>query len=150
MQNVRVNGQSIDLGATYTVASITYLLRDGGDGFSMFENANVLVAEQGLDYEALISFIQNDLGGMVAADSAYANENGAGRITVKGGANPAPLPAPKPGDAQKLAPTGDAAATTAVLCAAALSALACACGSGLAARRRERVENPARLRENLQ
>lgn len=149
VQNVRVNGQPIDLGATYTVASITYLLRDGGDGFSMFEDANVLVAEQGLDYEALISFIQNDLGGVVAADSAYANENGAGRITVKGGADPAPLPAPKPGDAQKLAPTGDAAATTAVLCAAALSALACACGSGLAARRRERVENPARLRENL-
>ncbi|WP_162611520.1 5'-nucleotidase C-terminal domain-containing protein [Gordonibacter urolithinfaciens] len=149
VQNVRVNGQPIDLGATYTVASITYLLRDGGDGFSMFEDANVLVAEQGLDYEALISFIQNDLGGVVAADSTYANENGAGRITVKGGADPAPLPAPKPGDAQKLAPTGDAAATTAVLCAAALSALACVCGSGLAARRRERVENPARLRENL-
>ncbi|MCQ4882341.1 hypothetical protein NE624_18860, partial [Alistipes onderdonkii] len=67
------------------MASITYLLRDGGDGFSMFEDANVLVAEQGLDYEALISFIQNDLGGVVAADSAYANENGAGRIAVKGG-----------------------------------------------------------------
>lgn len=150
VQNVQVNGQPIDLNATYTVASITYLLRDGGDGFSMFEDANVLVAEQGLDYEALISFVQNDLGGVVAADSAYANENGDGRITVKGGADPAPKPQPEtePGG-KALAPTGDSAATTAVLCAAALSALACACGSGLAARRRERVENPARLRESL-
>lgn len=151
VQNVQVNGQPIDLDATYTVASITYLLRDGGDGFSMFEDANVLVAEQGLDYEALISFIQNDLGGVVAADSAYANENGAGRIAVKGGPSPVPgpSPAPVPGNAHALVPTGDSTATTAVLCAAALSALACACGSGLAARRRERVENPARLREDL-
>ena len=151
VQNVQVNGQPIDLDATYTVASITYLLRDGGDGFSMFEDANVLVAEQGLDYEALISFIQNDLGSVVAADSAYANENGAGRIAVKGGPSPVPgpSPAPVPGNAHALVPTGDSTATTAVLCAAALSALACACGSGLAARRRERVENPARLREDL-
>lgn len=151
VQNVQVNGRPIDLDATYTVASITYLLRDGGDGFSMFEDANVLVAEQGLDYEALISFIQNDLGGVVAADSAYANENGAGRIAVKGGPSPVPgpSPAPVPGNAHALVPTGDSTATTAVLCAAALSALACACGSGLAARRRERVENPARLREDL-
>ena len=117
----------------------------------MFEDATVLVAEQGLDYEALISFIQNDLGGVVAADSAYANENGAGRIAVKGGPSPVPgpSPAPVPGNAHALVPTGDSTATTAVLCAAALSALACACGSGLAARRRERVENPARLREDL-
>ena len=33
VQNVQVNGQPIDLDATYTVASITYLLRDGGDVF---------------------------------------------------------------------------------------------------------------------
>ncbi|WP_172623393.1 5'-nucleotidase C-terminal domain-containing protein [Arabiibacter massiliensis] len=128
VQNVLTNGHPLDPDATYRVASITYLLRDGGDGLSMFKDAKVLVAEQGLDYEALISYLQGELGGVVAADSAYANENGAGRIVVKSGPDPAPQPQPEaePGG-KALAPTGDptapAAAAAGALALCALAAL---------------------------
>lgn len=150
VQNVRVGGEPIDLGKTYTVSSITYLLQDGGDGFSMFKDAKVLVSEQGLDYEALISFMQNDLDGVIRADSVYANENGAGRILIKTGAavEPEPLPAPgttEQGDGPKsLVRTGDTAApATAAAGALALSTLACLAVATQAARRRERVEGAA-------
>lgn len=150
VQNVRVGGEPIDLGKTYTVSSITYLLQDGGDGFSMFRDAKVLVSEQGLDYEALISFIKGDLSGVIRADSAYADENGAGRILVKTGAavEPEPIPQPQPtpnateGGAtpKPLARTGDTAApTTAATSALVLSALTCAAIATRAVRRRRRT-----------
>ncbi len=150
VQNVRVGGEPIDLGKIYTVSSITYLLQDGGDGFSMFKDAKVLVSEQGLDYEALISFIKDDLSGTIRADSPYADENGAGRILVKTGAavEPEPIPQPQPtpnatkGSAtpKPLARTGDAAApTTAATSALALSALTCVAIATRAVRRRRRT-----------
>ena len=150
VQNVRVGGEPIDLGKTYTVSSITYLLQDGGDGFSMFKNAKVLVSEQGLDYEALIAFMQDDLGRVIRADSIYADENGTGRILVKTGAavEPEPIPQPQPtpnateGGAtpKPLARTGDTAAPTAVATSAlALSALTCAAIATRAVRRRRRT-----------
>ncbi|PNV67216.1 5'-nucleotidase C-terminal domain-containing protein [Enteroscipio rubneri] len=150
VQNVRVGGEPIDLGKTYTVSSITYLLQDSGDGFSMFKDAKVLVSEQGLDYEALISFIKDDLSGVIRADSIYADENGTGRILVKTGAavEPEPIPQPQPtpnateGGAtpKPLARTGDTAAPTAAATSAlALSALTCAAIATRAVRRRRRT-----------
>lgn len=146
VQNVRVGGEPIDLGKTYTVSSITYLLQDGGDGFSMFKDAKVLVSEQGLDYEALIAFMQDDLGGVIRADSIYADENGAGRIRVLAGAAADPQPLPTLGPAEgnaapkPLVRTGDSAATaTAATSALALSALACLAVATRAVRRRGRT-----------
>lgn len=147
VQNVLVDGRPIDLSATYTVSSITYLLRDGGDGLTMFEDARVVVAEQGLDYEALASFVQDNLGGVVAADSVYANGDGAGRIQMRSGSDSAP----KLDGAFGLAPTGDdAASPTAVLSAAALLALACL-GVTSRAMRRRTVDaiNRERFRESM-
>ncbi|WP_087881562.1 bifunctional metallophosphatase/5'-nucleotidase [Arabiibacter massiliensis] len=143
VQNVRVNGEPIDLGRTYTVSAIAYLLKDGGDGFTMFKNAKVIVAEQGLDYEALITYIQDNLHGVIAADSIYANEGGEGRILVKNGPDPKPVPKPDPKpeptpapNPKPLAPTGDPlTAQTALAGAAALCALAGAVGARRAMRR---------------
>lgn len=89
----------------------------------------------GLDNEALIDFITNDLNGTIGA--AYANPNGQGRIVVKNG------PDSTGGDA--LAKTGDGTATaSATASAVALSALACALGAARIARRGEKREQGVR------
>ncbi len=77
--DVKVGGQPIDLGATYTVASHTFLLRDGGDGMSMFVDNDAVVDEGITDIQALIDYVSQDLGGVIGA--GYENAAGAGRIT---------------------------------------------------------------------
>lgn len=77
--DVKVGGQPIDLGATYTVASHTFLLRDGGDGMSMFVDNDVVVDEGITDIQVLIDYVSQDLGGVIGA--GYENAAGAGRIT---------------------------------------------------------------------
>ena len=77
--DVKVGGQPIDLGATYTVASHTFLLRDGGDGMSMFVDNDVVVDEGITDIQVLIDYVSQDLDGVIGA--GYENAAGAGRIT---------------------------------------------------------------------
>lgn len=94
VQNVRIGTEPIDPAKTYTIASIPYLLKDGGDGFTMFKGSTPIVDEGALDYEALISFINTELGGVIG--SAYENEDGAGRILVTRAVDPEPTPPPQP------------------------------------------------------
>lgn len=138
VQNVTVGGRPLDVGKTYRVASHTYYLEQGGDGMTMLKSDAVTLL--GLDNEALIDFITNDLNGTIGA--AYANPNGQGRIVVKNG------PDSTGGDAtggDALAKTGDGTATaSATASAVALSALACALGAARIARRGEKREQDVR------
>ncbi|MEG0666403.1 bifunctional metallophosphatase/5'-nucleotidase, partial [Gordonibacter sp.] len=134
VQNVRVARQPLDPASTYTLSAISYLLKEGGGGFTMFKGSKVIVDEQGLDYEVLITYLKDNLNGIISSSSFYANENGDGRILVKNGPDPVPTPAPTPAPvkpvADPLARTDDpllpasAAASTLTLCA--LAGAACA------------------------
>ena len=79
VKNVRIGGEPIDLEATYTVASINYLLRNGGSGFSMFTECEGHLTGC-LDNQALIDYIQNSLGGIIGA--GYEDPYGDGRIQI--------------------------------------------------------------------
>ncbi len=91
--DVMVNGEPLDVTKTYRVASITFLL-DGGSGYTMLRNSDYLVREASLDYEAIIKYIQDDLGGTIGA--GYTDPAGAGRIELL---TTAPEPTPTPGGA---------------------------------------------------
>lgn len=73
---------AIDPKATYTLASHNYMLKDGGDGYTMFgaNNVTILKDEVMVDNEVLINYIKDELGGVVGEQ--YANPKGDGRITV--------------------------------------------------------------------
>lgn len=80
VKNVMINGEPLDVTKTYTVASHNYMLKSGGDGTCMFTKDTVLLDEIKLDYETVIDYILNDLGGSVGAD--YAEIWGQGRIVI--------------------------------------------------------------------
>lgn len=68
----------IDPDEVYTVASHSYLIKNCGDGYSMFADNELLIDEGMADYQMLISYIQDTLNGKM---SAYSDTEG--RITVK-------------------------------------------------------------------
>ena len=72
----------IDPEATYTLASHNYMLKDGGDGYTMFgeDNVTILQDEVMVDNEVLITYIRDELGGVVGQE--YADPHGQGRITI--------------------------------------------------------------------
>lgn len=78
VSDVKVAGEAIDPEATYTVASHNYMLKDGGDGFTMFMGDKVLVDETMADNEVLITYITETLGGVVP--ETYAEPQG--RIVI--------------------------------------------------------------------
>ncbi len=81
--NVTVNGKPLDPDAEYTVAGSHYLLKEGGDGFNMFADAEVVSHENlPVDSEILIQYVQEKLGGVVSA-AQYGRLRGDGRIIVK-------------------------------------------------------------------
>ena len=82
VKNVQVLGSdgrytAIDLDETYTVASHNYMLKQGGDGFTMFSGCNILLDETLIDNQVLINYIES-LGGVIGQN--YASTEG--RITV--------------------------------------------------------------------
>lgn len=84
VQNVMVNDQPLDLEKTYTVTSHNYMLKQQGDGYNMFGDANITQDEFMLDNQALIQYVKDDLGGVVG--EAYADPYGDGRIVAVEGA----------------------------------------------------------------
>ena len=72
--------QPIDPKATYTLASHNYMLRDQGDGYTMFSDNNFLSEDVMLDNQVLINYIVDKLGGSVGSD--YVDPYGQGRITI--------------------------------------------------------------------
>lgn len=80
VQNVKVGGEDIDPEKIYTLASHNYMLKNGGDGYSMFGGCKVLQDEVMLDNQVLINYITGTLGGIVG--ESYANPYGEGRIVA--------------------------------------------------------------------
>lgn len=80
--DVLVNGEPLDLGATYTVASHNYMIKEGGSGFNMFMDNTLLQDCTMLDNQLLIDYITDYLGGNIGSE--YADPYGAGRIRIIG------------------------------------------------------------------
>ena len=81
VSNVLVGGEPIDPEKTYTVASHNYLLHNGGDGYTIFQNCTFTQESVMLDNQVLITYITEGLNGVVGEQ--YANPYGEGRITAK-------------------------------------------------------------------
>lgn len=82
VKNIMVGDAPLDLTATYKLASHNYMLKSGGDGFSMFQDDKLLLNETMLDNQVLINYITDTLGGNIAANGVYADPYGQGRIKV--------------------------------------------------------------------
>ena len=78
VKNVQVAGQALDLEKTYTVASHNYLVKNCGDGYTMFADNNLLQDSFMLDYQVLIEYITKTLNGNVG--EPYTNPYGNERI----------------------------------------------------------------------
>ena len=80
VKNVMVGGEPLELDKTYTLASHNYMLKNGGDGYSMFGGCKLLQDEVMLDNQVLINYITGSLGGVVGEE--YADPYGEGRIVI--------------------------------------------------------------------
>ena len=49
----------LDMNAEYTIASHNYMIKEQGDGYTMFADNELLIDEGIYDYEVLISYIQS-------------------------------------------------------------------------------------------
>ena len=78
--NVTIGGEAIDPEATYTLASHNYMLKDAGDGYSMFQDCVLLQDSVMLDNQVLINYIVDSLGGVVGEE--YSEPYGEGRIVI--------------------------------------------------------------------
>ena len=80
VQNVKVGGADIDPKKTYTLAGHDYMLLNHGDGFTMFDGANVTKSQVKIDNQVLIDYIVDTLGGTVGKE--YDDPYGEGRIVI--------------------------------------------------------------------
>ncbi len=80
VKNVMIGGEPIDLNKTYTLASHNYLIKLGGDGYTMFMDNTLLQDEVMIDNQVLITYIVDELGGVVGSE--YGDLYGQGRIKV--------------------------------------------------------------------
>jgi 2',3'-cyclic-nucleotide 2'-phosphodiesterase (5'-nucleotidase family) len=78
VKNVMIGGEPLDPAKTYTLACHDYLLKNAGDGYTMFQDNNFLLDSIMIDNQVLINYIVDGLNGVVGAD--YAEPHGQGRI----------------------------------------------------------------------
>ena len=81
VKNVLVNGEPIDPAGEYKLASHNFMLKNGGDGYSMFKDDEILKDCVMIDNQVLINYIKDYLGGVVGEE--YADPYGQGRIVIK-------------------------------------------------------------------
>lgn len=81
VQDLMIGVKPVDLSAVYKVASHNYMLLSGGDGMTMFTGCNVLMRDITTDVDALYTYINQDLGGVIGEE--YADPRGQGRITIR-------------------------------------------------------------------
>ncbi len=72
VKNVYVGDQPLDMKKNYVVAGTDFILRQGGDGMTMFKDATVIKDKFMIDNEVLINFIRKNLNGVVGNDYAKA------------------------------------------------------------------------------
>ena len=80
VQNVMIDGEALDTGKTYSLASVDYMLAEHGDGFTMFDDSEVLQKASLLDVQVMINYLTGPLGGTVPEE--YSDPYGQGRITI--------------------------------------------------------------------
>ena len=80
VKNVLVGGEPIDPEATYSVASVDYILLNHGDGYTMFDGCEVLQDSVKLDNQVLIDYISGTLEGEI--NTGYEELTGEGRIVI--------------------------------------------------------------------
>ena len=87
--DVKVNGKPLNPTKDYTVASINYLLFDGGSGMSMFnENTvTVLAKDVTVDNQAIVDYL-NTLPNKTISKATYDDPEGQGRVNVINDNNP--------------------------------------------------------------
>ena len=76
VSNVMVNGAPIDADKFYTVVSSSYILKNAGNGYNMFNDSDMLMDEFMIDADALINYI----GSSSYSADKYADPFGDGRI----------------------------------------------------------------------
>lgn len=82
VKNLKIGGEPVDPGKTYTLAGTDYVLLQNGGGQTAFDGAEVLRKDIMLDNQALIDYVQITLGGSIGSE--YADPYGDGRITITG------------------------------------------------------------------
>ena len=78
VQNVMIGDEPLDPEKTYSVASQDYILILNGEGFTMFDDCNVLQEGTVSDNQALMQYLAGPLEGVVSDE--YSNPYGQGRI----------------------------------------------------------------------
>ena len=81
VKNVLVDNKPIDPDKTYTIGSVNYVLRENGDGYTAFDDSELVDDNGKIDNQILIDYIVETLGGTVGDE--YADPYGQGRITIK-------------------------------------------------------------------
>lgn len=106
VSDVKVGGQPLVLDQVYTVASHNYMIKSGGDGFFMFQDDRLLKDCTMLDNQALISYVAEELDGLVGA--AYQDPAGQDRITILSDVSePEPVTGTQPQDRTYTVQKGD-------------------------------------------
>ncbi|MBQ2095260.1 MAG: 5'-nucleotidase C-terminal domain-containing protein, partial [Firmicutes bacterium] len=80
VSDVMIGGEPLDPAKTYKLASHNYMLKNGGDGYTMFgkDNVKLLRDEVLIDNQVLINYIVDDLKGVVGSKYAKAQ----GRVNI--------------------------------------------------------------------
>ena len=80
VKDVLIGGKPIDLAKTYTVGGTTYVLKDGGDGMTMFKGAKLIDDGSMTDVDMIMEYVQNHKNAKIGNE--YADWKGQGRITI--------------------------------------------------------------------
>lgn len=80
VKNVMIGGEPLDPEQAYTVAASDFILKNNGDGFSMFEDGDIVQDGAIIDNQVLIDYITGTLGGVIGEE--YAEPYGEGRIVA--------------------------------------------------------------------
>ena len=78
---VMVGNEPLVLNKTYTLASHNYMIKNGGDGYTMFMDDKMIKDSVVIDNGALINYITENLNGVISDE--YKNPKGSGRIIIK-------------------------------------------------------------------
>ncbi|WP_177161822.1 bifunctional UDP-sugar hydrolase/5'-nucleotidase [uncultured Fusobacterium sp.] len=78
---VIVGNEPLVLNKTYTLASHNYMIKNGGDGYTMFMDDKMIKDSVVIDNGALINYITENLNGVISDE--YKNPKGSGRIIIK-------------------------------------------------------------------
>jgi len=70
VSDVTVDGMPLDPDAEYTLSASSFVI-EGGDGYTMFEDAELLSRTMLVDNEAVMQYIEEDLGGVIPENYQY-------------------------------------------------------------------------------